>query len=47
MYYTAVYMYVLQAADGSEEGKDESKAERETAGGRARLLSRLGLVLYA
>ena len=24
MYYTAVYMYVLQAADGSEEGKDES-----------------------
>ena len=31
MYYTAVYMYVLQAADGSEEGKDESKARRETA----------------
>ena len=31
MYYTAVYMYVLQTADGSEEGKDEGKDGRETA----------------
>ena len=29
MYYTAIYMYVL---DGSEEGKDRSRAEREAAG---------------